>query len=198
MGWKLIPLADTGLVEVSLRRFSSPSGPGHYHDASAVVEHQVPGHFSAEGYMEHIEPSAYAGDPKWPTKCSCGYEFTPEDTWQVNEEVLMRAPDGTLMTASSAPIGACWTARWMTDVAHYNKGEPMWPLVIKCPPGHRYSEWGVDLRAGGGGWRRGGPIEKLTVAPSIRIGNEFHSFVKNGILLDDIEGKKFPQYPPTA
>lgn len=89
-------------------------------------------------------------DPRWPSRCACGYEFTADDSWQVNFDGLYEAHggarDGELWTLRDAPVGAMWDAS-----LYRSDGETEGPwigpdglcLVVKTPGG----DWLVDSEA---------------------------------------------------
>lgn len=183
----------------SLRRYAA-SGPPckgqmSYHNAEVVIDQQFqmpegPGH----GFLK----GEYEGDPRWPKICSCGYEFHPEDHWQVNEDRLYKgAPNGTLYRLRELPPGAIWRATWMEDIKDNPYAAPdgkVWALMM--PSG---TEWLIYGPASGGGkWVIQGDLPKITVSPSIHQIGSFHGFVHNGVITDDCEGKKFLKWPSTA
>jgi hypothetical protein len=195
MPWKLLPLKRTESVRVSLRRYAfqtstcpNPGGTG-YHSVG-------------------IDKNDYPPeDVRWPKTCACGYEFQDSDQWDIMEEHLMEAADGSVFSDQDAPVGACWQAWWLDETnCPNNRKQPLWPLILRCPPGKRHHDWHVDGgSSNGGGWTRSGPIEMLTVTPSIAMGwengrNEYHGWVgvngtPPGYLSEDIEGRTFPNIP---
>lgn len=80
-------------------------------------------------------------DPRWPTHCVCGYEFKPEDEWQLFYNNLYRRVDtGEIMTLRDAPVGAMWDATWSPASRRGPDGRS---LHVKTPDG----EWCIDARA---------------------------------------------------
>ncbi|MHB1953562.1 MAG: hypothetical protein ACYCOU_07395 [Sulfobacillus sp.] len=43
-----------------------------------------------------------------------------------------------------------------------------------------------------GGWTVTGDAPLITVAPSINLVGRYHGWLKNGVLSDDVEGRKYP------
>jgi len=194
-----------------LRRYASgskctnPENHG-YHNARALVG-DVSAHYKElEGEQakhrllicDMAKPPQ--DDPRWPSKCSCGYAFVPEDTWQLFTHLLYKRTDtGEILTLEEAPGGAMWNAKWLESSA-WCSGPDGRSIVAKLPDGH---EWIVDGRASNCTkpednvhkcWVRHGEPPNLTVdkngntcaagAGSIlspRAGN-WHGFLRNGYL----------------
>lgn len=67
------------------------------------------------------------------------------------------------------------------------------PIFVKLPGGAHFSP---DFRAtnpahGESGWVVTGNPPNITVSPSINAIGMYHGFLQNGILSDDVEGRKF-------
>jgi hypothetical protein len=124
-----------------------------------------------------LQVETYADDERWPTRCACGYEFTPDDAWQVFTDNVMRGADGETRPQRELPVGAMFDAAWYGD-----KGPDGISLVVICPPRVECTNWWhVDGAAYSGGktthkapaWSRtGDPRDPptLTCSPSIEIG----------------------------
>lgn len=190
-----------------LRRYSAGYGGGDYtcasgwHEARSRIE-DAPTIVSEEGYSRAPEAAAFDGDDRWPAYCAngCGYEFRPEDNWQVfTKRVYVRPDTGEEMTIEDAPPGAMWDAWWYPW-----KGPDGLSLNVVCPNGQ---SWSVDHRASNCTmpddnvhrcWvRHGDPrTERVTVdkngltceagAGSISIGDgdkNWHGFLRDGELV---------------
>lgn len=48
-----------------------------------------------------------------------------------------------------------------------------------------------------GGWTVTGQAPLITVAPSIDIGGSYHGFLQNGVISDDVAGKRFDEITGT-
>jgi hypothetical protein len=211
-------LEPTGLTQVGLRRYRSsgsepedkcPREGGWGYHGALVILGQAPITWSGvrpEGHSHWFRESddrygvavfAYPGrdDPRWPSRCECGYEFTPDDPWQEWEDRLYcRSDTGELVTLRDAPDGAMWDAGWYPW-----KGPDGRSLVVKCPGG---SDWTIDGRASNCTlpgdnehrcWVRHGDVPQITVdkngltcaagAGSIQAGN-YHGFLRNGVFTD--------------
>ena len=182
---KCFLLLPTEEGEVSFRRFVfSKEGapcpcPSGYHDAEVVVgkcrfepNSSVP---DLVGYSEEPDRT----DPRWPKKCSCGYEFREDDQWQRNVRRLHDRDDGGPQTTiRKAPPGAMWYADWWSD-----KGPDGRCLAVKTPAG----EWMVDgPSTNGKGWTRTGTPPNVTARPSIGIGKKDGGWVYHGFLTDGV------------
>ena len=62
------------------------------------------------------------------------------------------------------------------------------PLILRLPDG---TDWLVDgLSTSGGGWDISGEAPNITARPSIQSPG-FHGWLTNGVLSDDLEGRKY-------
>lgn len=81
----------------------------------------------------------------------------------------------------------------MDDVAPRFRGQL--PYFIALPGGSCWSPWCMAYNAEqghhGDGWTMTGPLEALTVTPSINAVGSYHGFVTAGVISDDCEGRKF-------
>lgn len=120
--------------------------PMGYHDESTLLVDARPKQGHAIADPEHLAHEGVFSapskdDPRWPTHCACGFQFLPEDTWQVFPMPLYSgAPDGKLYTLRDAPAGAMWDAQWMRG-SDYMTGPDGISLHVKLPNGH---DWCVD------------------------------------------------------
>ena len=146
-------LEPTGELLLGLRRYTPSSTASGYtcsegfHDALIYI-----GRATDNLFKMRLAPDVDLipdDDSRWPTHCSCGYEFTEEDRWQewteriwrrtdTGEERLMR--DKEHPEIPSIEPGATWNAAWMPDDW---KVDGVY-LIVKCPDGHI---WAVDSRA---------------------------------------------------
>lgn len=185
-------LEPTGRLKVHLRRYASGTkcdvaGNQGYHQALVRIEDR-PAHYTAEGYLASEEPAP--NETRWATHCACGYEFKPEDNWQVFiEEYYRRSDNREETTLRDAPPGAMWDAFWMKSY----RGQLPIPedglyLMVRVPGEH---EWYVDGPASNGpGWTRTGTVPNITARPSIGSPN-YHGWLTDGVLSDDLEGRKY-------
>ena len=180
---------EPAVTRWALRRYSRSTGcTGRfsYHNALHVI---------GDSADEPQEPPH--DDPRWPTHCSCGYVFTPDDDdqWQVFGRSLWRRRDsGEVLTLEDMPPGAMWDATWLHDVRGWC-GPDGRSLVVRLPNGR---DWHIDGRASNCTmpkddvhkcWVRTGEPPVLTVgkggntcaagAGSILAGN-YHGFLRNG------------------
>lgn len=162
------------------------AGERSYHNASIELGESEATWLDESGirYIAAIPVEDYEGDPCWPTVCACGYEFQPEDKWQVNQEPVY-AGEGheqvwTNPSHRRQPTpGAMFDTFWRTDL----RKEDNLAISVVCPNG---AVWCIDDRASSGGfWTRTGRPPKLTVQPSI-VAGDYHGFLKSGILTASI------------
>lgn len=170
-------LEGTDLCEVSLRRFvwndrSPCTGRMGYHNADVVIG-QEPAHqliannLDGDGTRRHDRK-----DPRWPSHCSCGYEFAATDEWQANRNRLYKRSDtGGLTTIVAAPVGAMWFADWYqrsprTALYHGPDGHC---LVVKTPGGDWIVDGGSSSSRDKPGWTRSGTPPLVVAQPSILI-----------------------------
>jgi hypothetical protein len=187
----------TGQYRRSLRRFSfnEREGQQHAHDASNFLDvvdkmgEEEDGQVSGDVYPHD--------DPKWPTRCSCGYVFKDADYWQLSHEPEYRRTDtGELTTLREVPAGAMWIASWyvrddgadgISSPIHKAERPGQPHLIVKTPGG----DWNVDQKsANGQGWSWTGTPPKVTARPSIGIYGpdgqtfKYHAFLTDGVLVD--------------
>lgn len=196
MPWRCFMTEPSEFCRRSLRRYASGTS-SHYHDVEDVIEGQF---LEPNGMGSGMGREGYEGHPGWPKACACGYAFREEDNWQVNETRLYRgAPDGKLYPHARAPAGAIWRATWMEDISPNPYAGPdgkVWALMM--PSGYEWLIYGPS--SNGGKWSVTGELPAITVSPSIaqQGGSAYHGFVKNGVITDDCDGRKFDKFPSTA
>jgi len=104
------------------------------------------------------------------------------------EEYIAKRNAGTLA------IGDAWFAPWYRgsvstwyEAKWSEKREP----IVVCMPGNVYfcidSECGADRS----GWEVTGEPPNLTVYPSINHYGIYHGWIRNGVITDDCEGRKY-------
>ena len=189
MAWKLYLLQPLPFCRRAFRRFVYSTGskcpsPRGFHDATAVIETReaFPG---SELYGLSSQAFPAPGDPLWPRQCDCGYVFQPGDPAQDDRMRLFAgAPDGRehIISDHDIPPGAC---RLGDSGSWY----------IRMPHGDDFSP---TLNYGGHRWSMVGTPPAISISPSINCVGSYHGHVKDGILTDDSEGRKFPQFPATA
>lgn len=144
-------LEPTDQMEIGLRRYTHKTGDtfdcaGGYHSA-LVITGQVTGTYEERDgrrYLTASVPTGQHDDPRWPSECSCGYLFTPDDVWQDWERHLYRRSDtGELVSLNDAPPGACWDADWMPQNWRDRSPDGIY-LMVRLPNRH---DWAVDSEA---------------------------------------------------
>jgi hypothetical protein len=182
----------TGKGIRTFRRYSRdedldcPDKPGEYSFHSASVE--IGDDFDmiwvdeSDGsrFVASLDLEEFGDDPRWPTHCSCGYEFRVDDEWQVNQEPVYEAADGRRAWTSPAhhrkpTPGAMFDTFWRPQL---RKADGL-AISVVCPNG---AVWCIDDQATGGGyWTREGTAPCLTVSPSI-VAGDYHGHLQNGVL----------------
>lgn len=190
-------ITATQLARQGLRRYGA-FNEKHYHsainwelDPVAVIELEDGCH-----RYDTMEPPPL-DDPRWPTRCECGYEFREEDEWQVFGDRWYRRDDnGLFLVLRKAPPGAMYDATWLHGHKQWcGLDGAAWNVV--CPNG---CTWHIDGQASNCTkpndhehkcWVRHGDAPGFTVdkngttcaagAGSIICG-DYHGFLQNGIL----------------
>jgi hypothetical protein len=98
-------------------------------------------------------------------------------------------------------IGDMWPAPWFLGEEHSRlfwtstQYDRDWagkrpPLVVVLPGGHAHC---VDIGGTGNrdGWIVTGEPPRITVSPSINVHGIYHGWIKEGVITDDCEGRKF-------
>lgn len=187
MPFKCFLVKETNRYQYRLRRYCSITDgiekcpKGSYHDASVVIgiversDHPV---------IESVELDDL-GDEPWPTHCdSCGMEFGFSHCQRWYDQMFC-AEDGREWPIRELPPGAIFHASWRDDVDKPKDGKA-WAVIL---PDRQ--TWYIDSEPNNGGrWIRSGEPPLLTVSPSI-LTPGYHGFLKNGILTDDLDGRKF-------
>lgn len=172
----------TGRYQRSLRRYHS--GP---HD-----ECPASGYHNASTDIEIVTEQSPHGDSwphddaRWPAQCACGYAFTDEDRWQLNDDRICRLPDGAEFVfrgsfGHCAPPGTMFRADWYDQYSRHPDGIESW--LVALPDG---GEWITSQEATGGGyWTVTGTPPMITATPSIAHNAPagWHGFVTSGELV---------------
>ncbi len=209
-GWKCYLITPAPFVRRKLRRFyfadeartaeiTCPVGPMSAHDASVLIEPQLPHPVESSAISGPPRPDHYATDPRWPTICGqCGVRLPSGPIEQVNDRRLYDGfPDGQLraLDDKDTPPGAVYHADWLDD---------HWPTLngksygIVLPGGHG---WIPSIPAANSNtpWHIEGPDPlHLTTTPSINPPDVYHGYLTGGVLQPDCEGRQFPQWPYTV
>ncbi len=191
MPWTCFMLTPTERERRWLRRytFSHPSACPHHlygHDAEVRIEDGRVAERPQDAAVND-DPGNH-DDPRWPRRCSCGYQFMPKDEWQLfRRTIYLRADNGAETTLAEAPVGAMYDAPWLHGMHHYRVVDGQ-TLVVKLPGG---AEWVIDGESSSGGfWERTGTPPRITARPSILTPN-YHGWLTDGVLSDDLEGRQY-------
>lgn len=92
-------------------------------------------------------------------------------------------------------IGECWygdpdipglSIEFKRDWAA--KRNPLWVVL---PDETVFCVDQVATNANGSGWTVTGEAPNITVSPSINIVGHYHGWIRNGVITDDVEGRRF-------
>lgn len=101
-------------------------------------------------------------------------------------------------------VGDMWPAPWLIDMDRANPASRWvsaeyrrdWlgkrpPMVVVLPG---YGEWCIDSPMSGTklGWLVTGQPPAVTITPSINCEGIYHGFILDGVVGDDVEGRRFP------
>ena len=102
-------------------------------------------------------------------------------------------------------VGDMWPAPWLLETegarrffltAAYERDQmaKRSPLVVRLPDG---TDFCVDqpyssAREKREGWQVTGEPPKLTLLPSINCAGSYHGWIRDGVITDDCEGRRFP------
>lgn len=180
-------VVESTRITQELRRYSSDSkcaasGYG-YHNRSTRIE-DLPS--TPKTYISGPPVEMYKDDPRWPKHCLCGYEFRPEDNWQVFVETIYRREDtGEEWPLRALPPGAMYDAWWYRDGKgrDHKAGPDGMNLHVCLPPEGGLDYWHVDGPSKDGGhWTRSGTVPNITVSPSI-LTPRYHGHLRGGVLV---------------
>ena len=214
MGTKCFIVTRLPRARIWLRRFASNAAAREVPGAKCSIN----GYHDALVFLADVpdlnicgrEPTAEEKlNPKWPSKCDCGYQFTDQDEWQIFNWNLCADAGGKIYVMRSRdrsfpdgyPPGAM---HWETWLHEDGRKCAFWDncdgrhLIVTCPNGR---EWDVDSRASNCTmpndrthrcWIRHGEVPNITVdksggatcaagAGSILAGS-YHGFLRNGEL----------------
>ena len=96
--------------------------------------------------------------------------------------MLFRAPDGSLVDYRKLKVGAIFV--------HPTRG-----IRVKLPGLSGTNGWDMEQEGSPGHhWKVTGTIPLVTATPSINCVNVYHGYVTDGVVTDDVEGRKFDDY----
>lgn len=197
MNIKCFLLEPNGKEWRYFRRFSFSSGgscPNSEHQSGH--DYQIP---APDGDLTNdwIDPNSYPQE-NFPTHCSCGYEFTKDNTWQIFTigQYISKDRPGELFSIRTPPAGAIWRATWYEDIKSMC-GIDGKSYIVETPAG----PWHIDGTASNCDlpdvdhkcWCRHGEAPNFTIdkngvtcsagAGSILI-RGYHGFLRDGYLID--------------
>lgn len=114
-------------------------------------------------------------------------------TLQVGDMFLLTPPSD--ITWEHDPDGWWWPEAYTKNLSDYyyqhNSGRP--PILVFLPGRILFC---VDSKCWKdrnyyGGWQVSGTPPNITVSPSIDIQGTYHGFLQNGVIQDDVNGRKY-------
>ncbi len=150
MPTKVFFITQTGDVLLSLYIYSEADGctnnNNSYHRACILIEEKDK--LNEEGNVSLLSDELkklIEEKYKWPSACSCGYEFTEQDLTKksIQRDAEYSDEAGNKMTRRNAPIGAIWNADWMASDPE-DCGPDGLCLIVRLPNGN---DWTIDSRA---------------------------------------------------
>lgn len=193
-------VVESGRTTQALRRYRSlegekcPASGWGYHNAETRIEDTLAR--KSEDGRRRLSPSPleFRGDPRWPARCACGYQFVADDHWQVfTDSIYRNEATGEEWPMRSLPPGAMYDAWWYRDEDGQPRrgtgigtgtGHDGLCLCVCLPPGGGQDYWHVDAIAKNGpGWERTGIIPNITATPSIQT-PRYHGWLRNGVLVE--------------
>lgn len=119
-------------------RACAAEGNHGYHQAFADLDVALE-RTDAEGYIKWDDPGVLRTDPRWPSRCACGYEFGEKDERQVFcDSIYRREDDNTVFCLRAAKPGAMYDCFWAKK---FWKGEDGKSLMLVLPDG---TPWQID------------------------------------------------------
>lgn len=199
---KCFLIEETGNGANYLRRYSTGDnlkcGERNYHDAQVFYADALEIYEIHDGNRvmtgsENIIKPPY-DDPRWPTQCMCGYQFTENDHYQLyHDSYMIRKVDQVIKTFDEWQQipGAMWDAYWYPW-----KGSDGKSLVVILP---NLTPWSIDGPASNCNekdivhncWIRTGEAPDINVTkggtPNHAGGGSiqaksYHGFLQNGFL----------------
>lgn len=218
MPWPLYTVTPTASAVLALRVYANakcphPGNPG-YHNAIFITGHESLMLLDAgyDGTRGLIPNEGF----DFPKACACGYEFQKGDKRVVCTDRLYEGGGyvGTFGWAFGRflPVGACiaappdtlWGDQAFGPVCEDGRH---WFILL---PGRTVFELNSPTREKGKladqpGWTHTDlpepgnpfgmlPLQQLTVTPSINIVGTYHGHIKDGVVGEDEEGRKFDLY----
>jgi hypothetical protein len=141
-------IEPSGTLKVRLRRYvgfdESRCSVGGYHNAHSEEVERRPhtaGTYISQGGPEVFERYPKT-DPRWPTRCACGYAFQDSDAWQEFVDQIYVDKKGREYLLRDNVPGMMYDAWWLHDTQYV--GADGRSIMVVCPDGH---EWCIDSRA---------------------------------------------------
>lgn len=151
-GIRCFLIEPSARARVYLRRYGGTGCPlngGQYHNALVLVDGVEAPAETASVDLFGVMPAeqAFAGDPRWPSACRCGYVFDGAafHSQASHEHIYRRVDTGEETTLREAPAGAIWRATWREHWARWC-GPDGRAYVVRCP-GRHWNDWDIDNRA---------------------------------------------------
>lgn len=100
----------------------------------------------------------------------------------VNNSVFYRTPDNQVLPWHDLRVGAMYR-------------DPMYGIRVKVPGYNGTNDWKIEQPGTNGyRWTITGSIPLISVVASFNNKGVYHGILTNGILSDDVEGRKFDDF----
>jgi hypothetical protein len=114
------------------------------------------------------------------------WEETPSGGGKIRR-LFYTLPDGREVKFNELPVGAMWHSSQQPEGTYYHHDEPSICVVL---PGRVI--WQMNGPGTNGfRWSVSGEMPNVTASPSINFNGIYHGFVQNGVVTDDVEGRRF-------
>lgn len=177
--WDCIFVEQIPFGNRTLRRsygFAENVCPTHKYGHNATVDIEPgPGELQ-DGMMDGVW-ACVKDDPRWPTHCDCGFEFTVSNSYKYLDFSAhwRNVATGEIITGD-LPVGALYYSDWLSW-----RGEDGHSLTCVTPVAH----WNIDHPSTPQNrpWKRTGTPPIVTATPSILFPSlGFHGWLTNGVL----------------
>jgi hypothetical protein len=102
---------------------------------------------------------------------------------------IMTLPDGREVEWKDLPVGAMWHSDMLPADSKYDGYVPTWYVLLPNNCAWPIQHKGTD----GASWTMTGEPPNITTTPSINYVKRYHGWIKDGVISEDVDGRKFTQ-----
>lgn len=171
---KCVLVHRTKKAGIRLRRFvigryDCPLSPGRYGYHNRIVDIEDECDWPSTDF-DGVGEERNKDDPRWPTHCYCGYEFSPDDCWQYNKVVIYATIDDSIREIiNDLPPGAMW----------FENSHSIKTLNVMTMAG----KWSIDNYLNTpNGWKWTGNPPEITVQGTAVLFGQYECSLVDGIL----------------